>query len=320
MQRAGQLCDLRLVCGDQAGAPGVRRTLWCHSLVLASHSVFLRLEIIIGALCMFSSLLILRNILLSRTEEESIILLPNFDYEEIETLLDLVYQRPNMLIKSELQQKIMDIFGIVAIHKNDYSSDIPQDLSINKKHMSSDMYDVPILRESHDNNNKVTNKTKKIRKTKDHLGVKCPTWTQCQMFEAINCVITQRLRFTQASVKFGIPKGTLYDNILGKASRMKVLETIGLTLAQEMEVMEFCCEVSLMPYNRRTSHSLEKVRDFVIALKRKAGEEGFNMDLKLSFQWWWAFTKKYNIISLHYEQDYSENGKGPTQDPTPDVQ
>lgn len=241
---------------------------------------------------------------MSRIEEESIILLPDFNDEEIETLLDLVYQRPNTLMKPELQKKIIETFGIVAINRNDFSSDMPQDLSLNKKQITpSDVYDVPILLESHDNNNKVANKTKKIKKTKDHLGVKCPTWTQCQMFEAINCVITQRLRFTQASVKFGIPKGTLYDNILGKASRMKVLDTIGLTHAQEMEVMEFCCEVSLMPYNRRTSHSLEKIRDFVITLKRRAGEEGFNMDLKLSFQWWWAFTKKYNIISLHYEQD-----------------
>lgn len=243
---------------------------------------------------------------MSSSEEDSIILLPDFNNEEIETLFDLVYQRPNILMKNELQMEIIDNFGIVGINKKECPSDMPQDLSLNKKRIiSNDVYDVPILLtpNDNDNNNKVTNKTKKIKKTKDHLGVKCPAWTQCQMFEAINCVISQRLRFTQASVKFGIPKGTLYDNILGKASRMKVLDTIGLTRSQEMEVMEFCCEVSVMPYNRRTSHSLERIRDFVIQLKRRAGEESFNMDLKLSFQWWWAFTKKFNIISLHYEQE-----------------
>ena len=51
MQRAGQLCDLRLVCGDQAGDPGVWRTIWCHSLVLASHSVFLRLAMLAPFQC-----------------------------------------------------------------------------------------------------------------------------------------------------------------------------------------------------------------------------------------------------------------------------
>ena len=55
--------------------------------------------------------------------------------------------------------------------------------------------------------------------------------------------------------------------------------------------------------NRRTSHSLDTVRDFVIGLKRAAGEEAFDINRKVSFQWWWAFTKKYNIISLFYDQE-----------------
>ena len=46
---------------------------------------------------------------MSRIEEESIILLPDFNDEEIETLLDLVYQRPNTLMKPELQKKIIEI-------------------------------------------------------------------------------------------------------------------------------------------------------------------------------------------------------------------
>ena len=44
MQRAGQLCDLHLVCG----ASGGWRTLSCHKIVLASHSVFLRLVVLTG--------------------------------------------------------------------------------------------------------------------------------------------------------------------------------------------------------------------------------------------------------------------------------
>ena len=246
---------------------------------------------------------------MTKMEEETIILLPDFHFEEIETLLDIVYKRHENLMKTKLEMDIMERFGIVGMNKYNYPSDMPQDLSLHKRRnniISTDFCgdgDVPILLKSNDNNNKVTNKTKKRNKTKNPAGVKYPTWTQCQMFEAINCVITQKLRFTQASVKFGIPKGTLYDNILGKASRMKVLDTIGLTNSQELAVLEFCCEVSLMPYNRRTTHSLEAVRSFVIKLKKEAGDKGFSMDLKLSFQWWWAFTKKHNIISLHYERD-----------------
>ena len=45
---------------------------------------------------------------------------------------------------------------------------------------------------------------------------KTPSWSQAQLKEAISCILTQQMRFTQASAKFKIPKGTLYDNILGQ--------------------------------------------------------------------------------------------------------
>ena len=35
---------------------------------------------------------------------------------------------------------------------------------------------------------------------------KLPGWSQQQMCQAIECVVSQRMRFTQASTKFGIPK------------------------------------------------------------------------------------------------------------------
>ena len=50
MQRAGQLCDLHLVCGASGGG----RTLSCHKIVLASHSVFLRLVVLTGAMFVFN--------------------------------------------------------------------------------------------------------------------------------------------------------------------------------------------------------------------------------------------------------------------------
>ena len=57
----------------------------------------------------------------------------------------------------------------------------------------------------------------------------------------------------ELSSKFKIPKGTLYDNILGKTKRSRMLEEVGLSSQQEMAVLEFACDVVMMPYNRRTS-------------------------------------------------------------------
>merc|ERR1712012_810634 len=138
-------------------------------------------------------------------------------------------------------------------------------------------------------------------------GSKVPPWSQSQLQEAIESVITQKLRFTQASAKYGIPKGTLYDNILGKSKRMLVLEQVGLTENQEMSVLEFCCEISSMPYNRRTSRSLRDIREFITMLKTKEGKADFTMSMRQGFKWWWAFTKKHSIISLYYESPEQDN-------------
>ena len=131
---------------------------------------------------------------------------------------------------------------------------------------------------------------------------KMPSWSQEQLQEAIYSVITQRMRFTQASSRYGIPKGTLYDNILGKSKRMKSLEEVGLTSTQELAVLEYCCEISSMPYNRRTSRSLRSILQFVQKLKAEsAPNENFLLSVRKGFKWWWAFCKKYSIISLYFD-------------------
>jgi len=142
---------------------------------------------------------------------------------------------------------------------------------------------------------------------------KLPTWSQTQLQEAIESVITQKLRFTQASSRYGIPKGTLYDNILGKSKRMVVLEQVGLTDTQELSVLEFCCEISSMPYNRRTSRSLRDVIQFIACLKKEAGEKDFTLSMRQGFKWWWAFTKKHNIISLYYEEENKSKQNHPSK-------
>lgn len=122
----------------------------------------------------------------------------------------------------------------------------------------------------------------------------------------MEAVVTQKMRFTQASTKYGIPKGTLYDNILGKCKRMMILEKANLDPNEETAVLEFCCDISVSPYNRRTKKSLNAILDFVERIKRKrdpkfqfAGLEGF--------RWWWAFCKKHSIVSLYFN-DENENG------------
>lgn len=151
-------------------------------------------------------------------------------------------------------------------------------------------------------------KAKEAKELQKQEGSKVPPWSQSQLQEAIEAVITQKLRFTQASAKYGIPKGTLYDNILGKSKRMLVLEQVGLTEGQEMSVLEFCCEISSMPYNRRTSRSLRDIREFITMLKQKEGKGDFSLSMRQGFKWWWAFTKKHSIISLYYEAHEQEQG------------
>ncbi|KAJ8924732.1 hypothetical protein NQ315_000885 [Exocentrus adspersus] len=144
------------------------------------------------------------------------------------------------------------------------------------------------------------------------LKLKTPTWTQEQLKEAIDAVVTQKMRFTQASARYGIPKGTLYDNILGKSKRMAVLEEAGLTLAEEAAVLEFCCDVSVSPYNRRTKKSLHAVLNFVEKLRRARDPEFMFTGLS-GFRWWWAFCKKHSIVSLYYDNNGVPNSGGSPQ-------
>ncbi|CAH2035882.1 unnamed protein product, partial [Iphiclides podalirius] len=132
------------------------------------------------------------------------------------------------------------------------------------------------------------------------LKLKAPTWSQSQLQEAIQAVVTQRMRFTQAATYYGIPKGTLYDNILGKSKRMAVLDEVGLLTAEERAVLDYCCETSVSPYNRRTKKSLAAVLAFVEKLRR-GRDASFTFTGLTGYRWWWAFCKKHSIVSLYYE-------------------
>lgn len=139
------------------------------------------------------------------------------------------------------------------------------------------------------------------------LKLKVPTWTQAQLKEAIQAVVTQQMRFTQASTYFGIPKGTLYDNILGKTKRMQALEEAALSQEEETAVLEFCCQISESPYNRRTRKSLNDVLTFVQSLRQRK-DPSFEFKGLSGFRWWWAFCKKHSIVSLHYSGTASSKG------------
>lgn len=130
--------------------------------------------------------------------------------------------------------------------------------------------------------------------------MKSPTWTQSQLQEAIQAVVAQKMRFTQAATHFGIPKGTLYDNILGKSRRMAVLDEAALSDNEERAVLDFCCETSVSPYNRRTKKSLIEVLTFVEKLRRSR-DPSFAFTGLTGFRWWWAFCKKHSIVSLYYD-------------------
>lgn len=132
--------------------------------------------------------------------------------------------------------------------------------------------------------------------------LKAPSWTADQLREAIESVVTQKMRFTQASMKYNIPKGTLYDNILGKSNRMEVLVKSGLNTNDENVVLEFCCDLSASPYNRRTRKPLSEILQFVYRLE-SCNHQVFDESNRFAFRWWWAFCKKYSIVSLHYDNN-----------------
>ena len=136
---------------------------------------------------------------------------------------------------------------------------------------------------------------------------KAPSWSKETLQEAINSIVTQKMRFTQASSHYNIPKGTLYDNILGKSKRMLVLDELGLDAQDEEAVLDFCCETSVMPYNRRTNKSLESIVAFVEKLKQSKGQPSFKLGNLMGFRWWWAFCKKHNIVSLFYVKNNNNN-------------
>lgn len=136
----------------------------------------------------------------------------------------------------------------------------------------------------------------------NYLKLKAPTWTPTQLRDAINSVVTQELRFTQASIQYNIPKGTLYDNILGKSNRMQILDEAGLTEDDEMTILEFCCDISTSPYNRRTKKPLSKILEYML----ESMSLKFPQDTRFGFRWWWAFCKKYSISSLYYGNNNSD--------------
>lgn len=89
---------------------------------------------------------------------------------------------------------------------------------------------------------------------------------------------------------------------------MLVLEEAKLDADAEKAVLEYCCDVSVSPYNRRTKKPLSKILDFVQQLSNSLAsstpnEAATNFSGKFGFRWWWAFCKKYSIVSLYYDSN-----------------
>jgi hypothetical protein len=59
---------------------------------------------------------------------------------------------------------------------------------------------------------------------------------------------------------------------------MQVLDDLELSEVQEVSVLEFCCEVSSMPYNRRTSRSLRDI------IRQGKNPQKLLLQLQLVFQ------------------------------------
>ena len=105
-----------------------------------------------------------------------------------------------------------------------------------------------------------------------------------------------------------------------------MLEEIGLSCEQERAVLEFACDIALMPYNRRTSRPLIAIVNFVKSIIKPSQQQQqahqssssadnffppkFEFPIRKAFKWWWAFCKKYSVISLYYKEK-SQNANVP---------
>lgn len=88
--------------------------------------------------------------------------------------------------------------------------------------------------------------------------------------------------------------------------RMLVLDEAGLLPSEEQAVLDYCCDITVSLYNRRTKKSLAEVLSFVEKLRRDR-DPGFKFTGLAGFRWWWAFCKKHSIVSLYFES--SKNNK-----------
>ena len=241
--------------------------------------------------------------------QHTVLILPHVSYEDLASIVHYVYTGdvsipPHRLDSFLLTARSLELSGLDCPPYEDES--LPQDLSMKSINKSPSPRPESQLRKSFS-----SSKAGKAADKQFQQNCKLPSWSQSQLQDAIESVITQRLRFTQASARYGIPKGTLYDNILGKSKRMQVLDQVGLTDTQEMSVLEFCCEISNMPYNRRTSRSLRDIIQFITKLKHQEEKSEFSLSTRQGFKWWWAFTKKHNIISLYYQETNKPEDKEP---------
>ena len=50
---------------------------------------------------------------------------------------------------------------------------------------------------------------------------------------------------------------------------------------------------------------------FITKLKHQEDKSEFSLSTRQGFKWWWAFTKKHNIISLYYYHLYKVEDKQP---------
>ena len=252
--------------------------------------------------------------------QHTVLILPHVCYEDLLSIVHYVYtgdvsMAPHRLDSFLLTARSLELSGLDCPPYEEES--LPQDLSMKSHNKRPDSSPSP--RPESQLRKCFSSKPGKSGEKQLQQNCKLPSWSQSQLQDAIEAVITQRLRFTQASARYGIPKGTLYDNILGKSKRMQVLDQVGLTDTQELSVLEFCCEISNMPYNRRTSRSLRDIIQFVTSLKHQEDKSEFSLSTRQGFKWWWAFTKKHNIISLYYQEtNKGEDREPPRQLSSPD--
>ena len=114
-------------------------------------------------------------------------------------------------------------------------------------------------------------------------------WSDEQLHAAMSAVRSKELSAGAASRKYGIPRSTLHDHLVGKSKRRYGGHGQLLTDIEEKEIVRLCEVMQELGF--------PLTRDFVsVALRDYLAETGRGQKFKNgtpTYDWWWGFFQRH---------------------------